>query len=127
MSGGGKIIKNVGSALGSVANPFSAISKIKDTLIPEIDTSDQTAAIRETARQQAEQAAESARATANQQASAAQREQLLAQRSEEEKAQAEDDADVRVGDTGTADTARKRRQQFQGDTTSGSQSASIRI
>lgn len=127
MSGGGKIIK---SAVKSVVDPTYVTRKAfgfaKDALVPKIDTSGQEAALREQARQAAEQAAESARATANQQATTAQREQLLAQRAEEDKQQVEDDADVRVGDTGTADTAKKRRQQFMGDT-QGSQSASIRI
>lgn len=127
MSGGGKIVSNITSGFKKLENPLTAIKAIKSAVIPEIDTSDQTAAIREAAAQSAAQAAESARATANQQATSSQREQLLAQRSEEEKAQAEDDTDVRVGDTGSADTARKRRQQFTGDTSAGSQSTSIRI
>lgn len=127
MSGGGKIVKQATNLYKKIENPLTPIKAIRKAIIPDIDTSGQEAAIREAAQLQAQQAAESARATANQQATASQREQLLAQRAEEENANAEDDADVRVGDTGTADTARKRRQQFQGDTSSGSQSTSIRI
>lgn len=96
-----------------------------DLVAPSIDTSNQANAIREQARQQARQQAESARAAANQQASDTQRDQLLRERSEESTVD-EDTADVRVGDDGDFDTARKRRQQFTGNT-GGGESPSIRI
>tara|TARA_R100000687_G_C6377975_1_gene131216 strand:+ start:248 stop:595 length:348 start_codon:yes stop_codon:yes gene_type:complete len=115
----------MGGALKSITKPFeSAFKWAGDIVAPEIDTSNQANAIREQARQQARQSAESARAAANTQANQSQREQLLRQRDEDSDID-ESDADVRVGDDGEFDTARKRRQQFTGS--SGGNSASIRI
>lgn len=115
------------SPLHSVTSVFKkAFDWVGEQVAPEIDTSGQEQAIRDQARQQARQSAESARQTAESQANSSEREQILRQRDEESDV-AEDDADVRVGDDGEYDTARKRRKQFTGTDQGDSQSPSIRI
>jgi len=117
----------MGKVFKTVAKPFEkAFEWAGDMVAPEIDTSGQERAIRQQAQQQARQAAESARQAAESQSSAQQREQLLRQRANEGNQADEKDADVRVGDSGEYDTARKRRQQFVGNQGE-SQSPSIRI
>lgn len=115
------------SAVKDIASPFKkAFDWVGEAIAPEIDTSGQEQAIREQARQQARQAAESARQTAESQANSSEREQILRQRDEESDVD-EEDADIRVGDDGEYDTARKRRKQFTGGGQGDSQSPSIRI